>query len=179
MINNLFKVKYLEGGIKLYTPSKFADERGEIWTVFKSEYFDDKIKFNHDRVTYAYKNTLRGFHGDKKTWKLISCLYGEVYCVIINYDKKSKNYLKKYEFKINNKNKKIIIVPPNMLLGWCCLSKECLFMYKMSYRGQYVDHKDQITIRWDDDKLNVKWPVKKPILSKRDRDFGKKINYFS
>ena len=45
----------------------------------------------------------------------------------------------------------------------------CLFHYKLSYKGSYFDHKNQFSVRWNDPKLKIKWPIKKPILSKRDK----------
>ena len=55
------------------------------------------------------------------------------------------------------------------LYSWLCLSKEALLAYKWSFKGKYVDAKDQITVKWNDPKINYKWPIKKPILSKRDK----------
>ena len=48
-------------------------------------------------------NTLRGLHGDKKTWKLVSCVFGKVFLVVVNYDKKSKNYLKVKKILLEDK----------------------------------------------------------------------------
>ena len=173
MIKNYFKVKSFDDKIKLYKPSKNIDNRGEIWTTYKDKYF--KKKYNHDKLTLAYKNTLRGMHADKKMWKLITCVYGESYCVIVNYNFRSKYFLKKYTFTLNNINNYIIEIPPNMLLGWCCLSKECIFSYKFSYRDEYIDDNEQFTIKWNDKRLKIKWPITKPILSKRDNILAKNI----
>ena len=51
------------------------------------------INFNRDKFSISKKNVLRGFHGDKKTWKLITCLRGEILCVVVDYRSNSKNYL--------------------------------------------------------------------------------------
>jgi len=50
------------------------------------------------------------------------------------------------------------------------LSTTCVFHYKWSYKGQYADVKKQKSYRWNDPKINIKWPIKKPILSKRDQN---------
>jgi dTDP-4-dehydrorhamnose 3,5-epimerase len=70
---------------------------------------------------------------------------------------------------LSHLNRKQVLVPPNFLNGYLCLSKECVFHYKLSYKGNYIDAKNQISINWRDNRLNIKWPIKKPILSKRDR----------
>ena len=44
-----------------------------------------------------------------------------------------------------------------------------LFSYKLSYPEKYVDADKQFTIKWNDDRINIDWPVKNPILSERDK----------
>jgi len=167
MIKKYFKIINLKNGIKLIKPTYFSDKRGTIWTSYKSEFFKG-LKFNHDRFTLAVKNSLRGLHGDHKTWKLVTCPKGKVFCVIVNYNKQKKNFLKYESFYLSERNKYIILIPPLMLLGWCSLSKKSIFSYKFSYKGDYVDDKDQITVKWNDKRINIKWPINKPILSRRD-----------
>ena len=77
--------------------------------------------------------------------------------------------LKKKYFKLSHKNRMQVLIPPNYLNGYLCLTKECVFHYKLSYNGKYVDKNDQFSIRWNDPKININWPVKKPILSLRDK----------
>ncbi len=112
---------------------------------------------------------LRGFHGDTKSWKLITCVKGETLNVVVDFRPNSKNYLKFSSFRLNDKNKTSVLIPPMFLNSWLCLSKEALLAYKWSFKGKYVDAKDQITVKWNDPKINYKWPIKKPILSKRDK----------
>ena len=55
-----------------------------------------KLNYILIMINFQYqKNTLRGLHGDKKTWKLVSCVFGRVFFVVVNNNLKSKNYLKK------------------------------------------------------------------------------------
>ena len=70
---------------------------------------------------------------------------------------------------MSQKNGLQILVPPYYANGYLCLSKECLFHYKLSYLGKYFDVKKQFSIKWNDPKIKVKWPIKKPILSMRDK----------
>src|SRR6056300_1113066 len=90
--------------IKILKPTSFKDFRGEIWTKWEKKFFKN-IKFNLSKYTISKKNVLRGFHGDQKSWKLISCIKGEVLNVVVDYRKSSKNYLKYTYFILNNKNK--------------------------------------------------------------------------
>ena len=159
---NLSKLK----GIKIFKSSFFKDSRGTLWTSWEKKLL--KINFNHDKFSLSKKNVLRGFHGDSKTWKLISCVYGEFLFVVVNYDPKSKEYLKHQSIKLSSKNKLHVLVPPKFLNAHLCLTSECLFHYKLSYSGNYNDTDKQSSVNWKDKRLKIKWPIKKPILSQRD-----------
>tara|TARA_B100000212_G_scaffold83176_1_gene60146 strand:- start:133 stop:630 length:498 start_codon:yes stop_codon:yes gene_type:complete len=163
-INNDRKLKE----IKYFHSKVFKDSRGKIWTSWDKNFFRN-IKFNLDKFTTSKKNVLRGFHGDTKSWKLVTCLKGEILSVIVDYRKNSKNYLKYTRIKMSEKNRISVLIPPNFLNSWLCISKECLYQYKYSFKGKYNDVKDQISIKWNDPKINFRWPIKKPILSKRDK----------
>ena len=156
-----FKVK------KLINKS-FKDFRGYYWTSWKKGLIKN-IKFKHDKFSLSKKNVLRGLHGDNKTWKLVSCPYGKFILVVVNCKKKSKNYLKWKSWTLSHDNGVQILIPPNYANGHLCISDKCLFHYKLSYKGSYVDEKKQFSLRWNDPKLNIKWQIKNPILSNRDR----------
>ena len=155
-------------GIKIFKSSAFIDNRGYYWTSWKKGQVK-KITFKHDKFSLSKKNVLRGLHGDTKTWKLVSCPYGKFLLVVVNFDKKSKNFLKYKSWILSHKNRLQILIPPNYANGHLCISKECLFHYKLSYKGSYIDSNKQFSLRWNDPKLKIKWKIKKPILSKRDK----------
>ncbi len=159
----------MENKIKIINIKNFKDNRGLLWTVWEKKFFRN-IKFNHDKFSISKKKTLRGMHSDFKSWKLITCVYGKLFFVIVNLNKKSKDYLKHKSWVLDYKKPKIILVPPHYANGHLCLSKECIFFYKWSYKGKYIDAKHQKSYRWDDPKFKIKWPIKKPILSMRDKN---------
>lgn len=154
--------------VKKLINSAFKDHRGYYWTSWKKGNIKN-LKFKHDKFSLSKKNVLRGLHGDVKTWKLISCPYGSFLLVVVDCNKKSKSYLKWKSWLLSQKNGVQILVPPNYANGHLCLSKECLFHYKLSYKGSYNDTNKQFSIRWNDPKINVNWKIKNPILSPRDR----------
>ena len=153
--------------LKVFKSKIFKDFRGSYWTTWKKGKI--KLNFNHDKFSISKKNTLRGLHGDKKTWKLISCVYGEIFFVVVNYDKKTKNFCKYKSFKLSHKNNQQILVPPNYLNGFLCLSENCVLHYKLSYKGSYYDYDKQISKKWNDKNFNIKWPKRRYILSQRDK----------
>jgi dTDP-4-dehydrorhamnose 3,5-epimerase len=153
--------------IKIYQPDSFEDYRGELYTLFKQE--EHELVFNHDKVSVSRQNVLRGMHGDSKSWKLITCLSGVVYLVVIDNRPESPNYLKWDSIVLSETNRKQVLVPPMFANGHLVLSDTAVFFYKWSYPGEYPDVKDQFTLKWNDPKVNVHWPIDNPILSKRDK----------
>ena len=147
--------------IKVHTPSHFSDKRGDLWTTWKTGDFD--LDFNHDKVSVSKQNVIRGIHGDNKSWKLVTCLYGQIYFVVVNPKNKVWDYI-----ILSGQNKRIVLVPPTYGNGHCVLSEQAVFMYKWSYEGDYPDVENQFTISWDDPNFDVSWPIDKPILSERD-----------
>jgi dTDP-4-dehydrorhamnose 3,5-epimerase len=154
--------------IKIIKGNNFKDKRGILWTTWKKGFFKT-IKFNHDKFSLSKKNTLRGLHCDFKSWKMITSVYGKFLFVVVDMRKNSKNYLKHKKWILDHKKPMLILVPPYFANAHLCLSKVCLFHYKWSYKGKYIDANKQTSYRWDDPKIKIKWPIKKPILSNRDK----------
>tara|TARA_R100000008_G_scaffold21543_1_gene11348 strand:+ start:27398 stop:27979 length:582 start_codon:yes stop_codon:yes gene_type:complete len=154
----------------------FSDERGEIWTIFRN--VDWLPSFVEDKISISRRNVLRGLHGDDNTWKLISCLHGEMLLVVADARRHSKTYGLTETFKISENSGTLVLVPPGCLNGHLCLSEKCIFWYKWSEK--YHGPEKQATVAWDDPDLKIDWPIDKPILSKRDRNGSsfKQINLF-
>jgi len=153
--------------IQISQPSSFEDYRGELYTLFKQDNHD--LIFNHDKVSVSKQNVLRGLHGDSKAWKLITCLSGEIYLVVVDNRPESVNYLKWDWIILTAKNRKQVLIPPMFANGHFILSQEATFFYKWSYPGEYPDIKDQFTLKWNDSRINIHWPITNPILSERDK----------
>ena len=155
--------------IKVINKNNYKDKRGLLWTTWKKGMYKN-LNFNHDKFSLSKKNTLRGLHCDFKSWKMVTSVYGKFLFVVVDMRKKSKNYLKHKKWILNHQNPRTILVPPYYASAHLCLSKICIFHYKWSYKGKYIDAKKQKTYLWNDPKINIKWPIKKPILSKRDKE---------
>ena len=153
--------------VEVFTPDVYTDFRGDLWTLWKEG--DHELKFNHDKVSTSRQNVLRGIHGDQKSWKLITCLYGEMYFVVVDNREHSSTY-KQWDWLIlDDKTKKQVLIPPKVGNGFLVLSDRSVFHYKWSYPGSYPDVDDQFTIKWNDPEYNIYWPVEKPILQLRDK----------
>ena len=154
--------------IKIIKNAIFKDNRGLLWTTWKKGEFK-KINFNHDKFSLSKKKTLRGFHYDLKSWKMITSVYGRFLFVVVDMRKNSKNYLKHKKWILDHKKPKSILIPPYYANAHLCLSNVCILHYKWSYKGKYTDSNQQKSYRWNDPKIKMNWPIKKPVLSKRDK----------
>ena len=117
---------------------------------------------------FQKKNVFRGIHGDNKTWKLVSCISGKCISIIVNCDKKSKNYGKSEKFILSSNNYFQILIPPKFGNSFYVLSKIAIFHYKQTnyYRGQ----KRQFTYNINDPFLKINlFKNKNIIISKRDK----------
>ncbi|HFP7527990.1 TPA: dTDP-4-dehydrorhamnose 3,5-epimerase family protein [Campylobacter jejuni] len=171
---NVQESKVLKG-VYIITPNKFSDLRGDIWSVFEEKslgkLLPNGMRFVLDKFTLSKSGVLRGIHGDHKSWKLVTCVYGEVHQVVVDCRKDSPTYLRWERFIINKENQKLILIPPYFGNAQYVSSKKyALYYYKWAYEGEYVDAKDQFTYAWNDSRINIDWPTDNPILSDRDID---------
>ena len=157
-------------GVAKFTKDSFSDDRGELYTIWKDSDTTD-LNFNHDKVAISNNRVLRGLHTDK-SWKLITCLYGSIQLVVVNFNQESSQYLSWTDFVLHStrKEKISILVPPGFLNGHLVLSEEAIFHYKWCYEGDYPDVKDQKSVFWSDPKIGINWLVDNPILSERDKN---------
>ncbi|MDD5476690.1 MAG: dTDP-4-dehydrorhamnose 3,5-epimerase family protein [Candidatus Omnitrophica bacterium] len=155
-------------GVLLIKPSVFEDHRGQYVEIYNEALYKENgidLRFIQDDISVSFKNVLRGIHGDSQTWKLISCLYGEFYLVVVNWDNASSQYRKWESFILSEKNRLQVLVPPKFGNGHLVLSDRAMFHYKQS---TYYNRAGQFTITWNDPGPKIDWPIKNPILSKRD-----------
>jgi len=156
-------------GVEIFEPDVFTDFRGDLWTTWKKDEFPINLDFNHDKVSTSRKDVLRGIHGDFKSWKLITCLYGQMFFILVDNRKDSKTYLQWNSMILDDRKRKLVLIPPGVGNGFLVLSDYSIFSYKWSYSGKYPDVGDQFTIKWNDKRLNIDWPITNPILQQRDR----------
>jgi len=158
----------LDGVLLIKPPTIFEDFRGTYVEIYNEKLYSEagiKVKFVQDDVSVSSKHVLRGIHGDQETWKLISCLYGKFYLVVVNWDETSPQFGQWESFVLSDQNRLQVLVPPKFGNGHLVLSDLAIFHYKQS---AYYNRAGQFTILWNDPKLNIWWPVKNPIVSRRD-----------
>ena len=152
--------------LRLLEPDCYHDFRGYYWTLYNNKQSD--IIYNHDKITVSKKYALRGIHGDSVTTKFISCVYGEAYCVVVDNRRYSKTYKNWYWTMLTHTNRKAIVLPPGVGLGYLIMSNEASMLYKWSYEGNYPDTNNQFTIKWNDSDIGIHWPISNPLIQQRD-----------
>ena len=156
-------------GVKILDTDVFTDHRGDLWTTWKKDEFPYDINFNHDKVSSSRKRVLRGIHGDYKSWKLVTCVCGEIYQVVVDCRKESNTFEQYISFVIGDKNNKSILIPPRLGNAYYVISRSAVYHYKLAYHGKYNDIENQFTYKWNDKRFKIDWPTNNPILSNRDK----------
>ncbi|NLF24387.1 MAG: dTDP-4-keto-6-deoxy-D-glucose epimerase [Deltaproteobacteria bacterium] len=158
----------LEGVLLIKPTTNFEDFRGSYVETYNEKLYQEAgitTRFVQDNASTSTKHVLRGIHGDKVTTKLISCLLGKFYMVVVNWNKDSPQFGQWEAFTLSEANRLQVLVPPQFGLAHLVLSDRAIFAYKQS---TYYDRASQFTLVWNDPRLNIWWPVKEPILSRRD-----------
>ena len=144
--------------------------RGFCENILKKTGIDFKIKqtnFSYNKKKY----TLRGFHFQKKPFsehKLITCIKGKLLVVLVNINKKSKNYLKHIKINLTSNLNQSVLISKDCATAYLTLTDETLVFYYMS---NFYKKTKSHGFRYNDPKLNIKWPKKPKIISKKDLGF--------
>jgi len=155
---------------KLFEPDVFKDERG----YFKETFSVDKYKslgledvFVQDNVSRSHRNVLRGMHYDLRLSKMVQCLSGKIFDVIVDAREESPTYLQWEGYELTGENHLQLYVPKGFAHGFLALSDEAIVSYKQS---EHFDPKHERGLAWDDPAIAIAWPLDgEPILSGKDR----------
>ena len=153
-------------GLKIFKKQTFNDKRGYTRELFLSSLINKKFPF--DILTFSKKNVLRGLHLQvkKPQGKFITVLKGKIYDVSVDCRKNSKTFGKYFSIILSEKENNSLFIPEGFAHGYCVLSDSCLMHYKMT---NYRDKKLERGINWNDKFIDIKWPIKKPLVSVRDK----------
>ena len=167
----IYKNKFKD--MLIFKSKKFKDKRGYFRELFLEKYIKKKLIFTV--VSKSKKNVLRGMHMQKKRMqgKYVSVIKGKILDVVIDCRKKSKTFGKHFSIEIDQTDNFSLFIPENFAHGFLCLSKLCIVNYKLS---NYRNPKYEKTLKWNDSYLDINWPVKKPLMSNKDRDNCIKFN---
>jgi dTDP-4-dehydrorhamnose 3,5-epimerase len=158
----------LDGVLQVTPPTVFEDFRGGYVETYNRDLYHAAgitQDFCQDDISWSERHVLRGIHGDQQTWKLVSCVKGRFYLVVVCNDPGSSQYRRWQGFTLSDSNRLQVLIPPKFGNGHLVLSNMAIFNYKQTSN---YDRAGQFTLRWDDPKLGIFWPNRSPILSARD-----------
>ena len=169
----IIKTKF--DGLILVKNKKLNDSRGYFQELMTEK--NIKIKFPFHIMSFSKKNIIRGLHIQVKRpqGKFVTVIKWKIFDVAVDLRKKSKTYGKYFSRILSAKNSLSIYIPPGFAHGFCALDKENFVVYSCT---QYRNAKSEIGIKYNDQDLNIKWPIKKPILSDKDKNLGLSLNEF-
>ena len=176
-------MKFIKTKIKnlyIINPEPYIDRRGSFRRNFcKKEFQQEKINFNIKQTNISqnkFKYTLRGFHFQKGKYaedKIITCIKGEIYNIVLDMRKNSLTYLKWKYFVLNDKNRISIIVPKGCANAYLTLKDDTQIFY---YHSQFYNKNSEEKVRYNDPFFNFKWPKKPKKISEVDKNIK---DYFS
>ena len=165
-------------GAYLISPFIADDNRGLFVKDYSKEDFTAN-KINHDLkevfYTESYKGVIRALHfqEEKQQAKLVRCITGEIYDVIVDLRIDSITFGEHLSFYLSGDNKKSLYIPEGFAHGYLVIDNS-IVSYKCSekFYGEYDSG-----IMWNDEDLNIKWPLDKVdnsvIISEKDKNLRK------
>jgi dTDP-4-dehydrorhamnose 3,5-epimerase len=156
------RTKYIKG-IRLFKSEIHKDSRGLFREVYKKKNLEKKIIFHC--CSTSKKNVLRGLHLQikKPQAKFLTVIKGKIFDVLLDLRKNSQTFGKYFSIILSDNSS--IYIPEGFAHGFCGLDKENIIYYGCS---NYREKDYEIGILWNDQDLKIKWPIKNPILSKKD-----------
>lgn len=160
-------------GVLVIEIEYYQDERGffiEPWNKrdFAAAGFTEEfVQEGHSRSRYG---VLRGLHYQDLSapmGKLVRCTLGRIYDVAVDLRLSSPTFGKTFAIELSAENKKQLYIPPGFGHGFEALEEFVEVQYKQT--GYYTPAAEG-TIAWNDPDLAIDWPLKNPILSKRDQN---------
>ena len=161
---------YKLAGLILVEGKSFPDERGSFQESFRADEFAGAgiPPFVQDNLARSRQGVVRGLHYQKKPsaiGKLVRCLRGKIYDVVVDIRKGSPMYGQWVAIELSDENHKMLWVPEGFAHGYYAMTEMTDVLYKVT--GYWVKEDDR-GIRWNDPTIGIPWPSQDPIVSAKD-----------
>ncbi|MBN1349879.1 dTDP-4-dehydrorhamnose 3,5-epimerase [candidate division KSB1 bacterium] len=158
-------------GLLIIEPRVFSDHRGFFFESYNLKQFAENgilANFVQDNHSRSAKSTVRGLHYQVNPGqdKLVRVIAGEIFDVAVDIRRNSPTFGQWYGCMLTSENKKQLYVPIGFAHGFCVTSENAEVIYKCT---DFYSPKDERGIAWNDSAIGIKWPVKTPILSAKDK----------
>jgi dTDP-4-dehydrorhamnose 3,5-epimerase len=156
--------------VLLVEPKVFGDARGYFFESYNARRYAEAgiaAAFVQDNVSLSQRGVLRGLHFQHPygQGKLVGVLTGQVFDVAVDVRRGSPTFGRWVGECLSAENKRQLYIPPGFAHGFLVTSDEALFAYKCT---EYYHPETERSIRWDDARLGIDWPVDGPVVSTKD-----------
>tara|TARA_Y100000590_G_scaffold467417_1_gene646258 strand:- start:737 stop:1285 length:549 start_codon:yes stop_codon:yes gene_type:complete len=160
-------------GVYIIELDPYKDNRG----TFKRHFCEEELKKNNihfnikqTNISFNIKDkTLRGFHFQKPPHqedKIISCISGSIYNIVLDVRKNSETYLKWQSFNLDANNNFNLLVPKGCANAYLTLENNTSIFY---YHSEFYKPNFGKSIRYNDPYFDFKWPSEPEIISEKDK----------
>jgi dTDP-4-dehydrorhamnose 3,5-epimerase len=175
-----FEFKRLEiQDVILITPKVFVDGRGFFMETYQKNDFEKAGitgEFVQQNYSKSVKGVLRGLHYQKEPYaqaKLVRCIRGEIFDVAVDIRKNSPTFGKYVSAILSEENKNMLYIPRSFAHGFEVLSYEAEVVYNLD---NIYSRDSESGIIWNDPTISIEWPIKNPLLAKKDKNLQSLIN---
>lgn len=159
-------------GAYLFHPTEFKDDRGAFYVFYDvNDLKAHGVPMNlTDQccMSMSKKGVVRGLHyqtGVNAQAKLVRCVKGEIWDVLVDLRKSSPTFGKWLGVTLSETNRKAVFIPRGFAHGFAALSDETCVFYQLDNTYALPSEGG---VKYDDPQLAIPWPVQKPILSAKD-----------
>jgi len=154
----------------LLEPESFRDERGFFLETYNRRRYESigvTEDFVQDNHSLSYQGVLRGLHTQPGQAKLVRCVAGSIFDVVVDLRRSCPQVHWRAEV-LTAENRRQMYVPPGFAHGFFVMSTTAEVEYKCT---EYYSPNLEQAIAWNDSTIGVEWPIPRgvsPILSERD-----------
>lgn len=169
------KVERLFEGAFVIRPRMMLDNRGSFSNIWcRNELRELGLDLDQINMSKSLKaGTLRGLHYQvepSSQTKAVICCSGAIYDVIVDMRVTSSTYLQWKNVYMEGHTPSLLIIPPMCAQGFLTLEDETSLLY---LNKGFYDAQCERGIRFDDPKINIKWPDTVQSISDKDRAWAK------
>lgn len=163
-------------GLLVIKPDVFADNRGYFFETYNEEKFRQlglRTDFVQDNESCSSKGVVRGLHFQAPPFaqaKLIRVVRGSVLDFALDIRRGSPTYGRYFSVKLDDIEKNMFFIPEGFAHGFLTLEDDTVFSYKCT---ALYNKQSERGLLWDDKRLNIDWTIAEPILSDKDKLWGK------
>ncbi|MGC4119575.1 MAG: dTDP-4-dehydrorhamnose 3,5-epimerase family protein [Myxococcales bacterium] len=149
-----------------------SDERGSFTKIHRADWLEEiageRLVFRETYYSTSNPGTLRGLHLQRPPahyWKLLHCLDGEIFDVILDLRAGSGTFGKAYTLTLGAEGHRSVLIPPGCAHGFCVPGPRAA---RVLYEVTATHSPEHDTgVLWSS--APVAWPVTAPVMSARDR----------